>query len=226
MMNPVSTRIMLLAAGMSIVSCGSPGADRDPNEVTSSASLPPGYALRLDRQNRERANFVVTPDDDGLQVGTGPAGILYRLDQTVDTGGYTVGARFTEIGAPVGHREGFGLFIGGQELAGDSPRYTYFLVRGDGRYLMKRRDGPTTEELSSGWQSSSAVRVPTDEERDVTNELAVSVDDGRLRFLCNGEPVADVPTDALSVQGVVGVRVNHNLRVRIQGFRIDLQDGP
>ena len=108
--------------------------------------------------------------------------IIYRPDQVVDAARYTVRARFTEIGAPIGHREGFGLFFGGQDLEGDRQRYTYFLVRGDGRFLIKRRDGASTFDMTDGWEESGAVRVPSSESRDVANELAITVDGDRVRF--------------------------------------------
>ena len=212
---------MVLVVGLVVGACGDPGAGGVPPAGASSVSLPAGYALLLDRQNRDPADFVATADDGGLQVRTGPAGIVYRPDQVVDAGRYAVHARFTEISAPVGHREGFGLFIGGQDLEGANQRYLYFLVRGDGRYVIKRRDGASTREVSNGWQPFDAVRVATPEDGDVTNELAIAVDGARLHFSCNGEPVADIAIGDLSVHGVVGVRVNHNLRVSIQGFRVE-----
>jgi hypothetical protein len=186
----------------------------------SSAHLPPGYAIRLDRLDRDEAEFVATSDQNGLQVQTGPAAIVYRPDQVVD-GSYAVHARFTEIEVPTGHLEGYGLFIGGQDLQGDRQRYTYFLVRGDGRYIVKQRHGADAPEISDGWQSSKAVRVATVRNGDMTNELAIAVDRGELRFSCNGEPVAEMPVGDLSTQGVVGVRVNHNLHVRIQDFHLE-----
>ena len=212
--------VMPLALVLAAGSCGDAGGGGDAAAVASSARLPGGYALRLDRRNRDPADFVATISDGSLQVHTGPAGIVYRPDQEVDADSYAVRARFTELGAPVGHREGFGLFIGGQDLQGTNQRYTYFLVRGDGRYLIQHRDGAATREVSNGWQASEAVRAATTG-GDVTNELAITVDGGALRFSCNGEPVADMPIGDLSAQGVAGVRVNHNLRVRIQGFRVE-----
>ena len=219
--NRIVTRVLLLAVGLAIGSCGDPGPSGDPPAVASAAHLPAGYGLRLDRQNRDPADFVATVNDGDLQVQTGPAGLVYRLDQVVDAGNYAVRARFTEVSAPVGHREGFGLFIGGQDLESTDQRYTYFLVRGDGRYLVKQRAGDSTREMSNGWQPSDAVRVATVEDSDVTNELAIAVDGERLRFSCNGEAVAETSIGDLSAQGVVGVRVNHNLRVRIQDFRVE-----
>ena len=219
--NRVVTRVMPLALGLAVGSCGDPGATGDRPAVASSAHLPAGYALRLDRQNRAPVDFVATSNDGVLQVRRGPAGIVYQPDRLVDAGSYTVRARFTEVGAPMGHREGFGLFIGGQNLQGANQRYTYFLVRGDGRYLIKQREGASTRDISNGWESSEAVRVAIVEDRDVINELAIAVDGGRLHFSCNGEPVAEMPVGNLSARGVVGVRVNHNLRVRIQDFRVE-----
>ena len=217
----VALSVMPLAVVLAAGSCGDPGGSGDPPAVASAAQLPAGYALRLDRHNRDPAEFVATVNDGGLQVHTGPAGIVYRPDQVVDAGRYAVRARFTEIGAAIGHREGFGLFIGGQDLEGTNQRYTYFLVRGDGRYIIRQRDGTSTREVSNGWQSSEAVRAATVESGDTTNELTIAVDGGRVRFSCNGELVADMPIGGLSAQGVAGVRVNHNLRVRIQDFRVE-----
>ena len=211
---------MLAMTGLAAGACGDPGAGDSPPDQASSTSLPQGYALRLDRPNRAPADFVTTANDGGLDVSTGPAGIVYRPDQVVDDQSYAVAARFTEIAAPVQHREGFGLFIGGQDLGGINQRYLYFLVRGDGRYLIKQRDGASTREVSNGWQASEAVRVATVAEGDVINELAIVVDNGRLRFSCNGVQVADMPVGDLTVQGVVGMRVNHNLRVRVQEFLV------
>ena len=212
----------LLAVTVTVGACGGtpPAPDRGTSGISS--PLPAGYAFRLDRQNRDRADFVVSTSGDGdLLVHTGPAGILYRPDRTVDTADYTLRGRFTEIDPPLGHREGFGLFVGGDRLEGDAQRYIYFLVRGDGRYLIKERNGPSTRELSNGWQPSEAVRVPSAAAGAVTNELSISVDGAWISFACNDEPVAELPLDDLTVAGVVGVRVNHNLQIRIASLRVE-----
>lgn len=214
----IAAQVMPLVVGLVVGACGDRGAGS--SDAVPSTHLPAGYALQLDRQNRDRADFVATVDDGQLTVRTGPAGILYRPEDVVEADRYTLRGRFTEVGAPLGHREGFGLLIGGQHLGDTSQRYVYFLVRGDGRYLVKQRDGSSTHELSQGWQPSDAVRVPTTEGGEVTNELAIAVDGRELRLSCNGEPVADLPVDRLDldIHGVMGVRVNHNLRVRIEDF--------
>ena len=91
--------LMLLTAGLAAGFCGGSGPSHDPAAV-SSLHLPDGYALRLDRPNRDPREFVATSDDGGLRVRTGPAGIIYRPDQLASAARYTARARFTEIEAP------------------------------------------------------------------------------------------------------------------------------
>jgi hypothetical protein len=219
--------VPVMVLGLTAGGCGETPAAVPAADAVSATHLPSGYALQLDRANRDRTDFVVQTDAGELVVETGPAGILYRpddLEHIVGAGDanlYRVRGTFTQVGAPMGHREGFGIFIGGQHLGGDEQRYVYFLVRGDGRYLVKKRDGDATVELSSGWQSSEAVRVPTGDGGQVTNELAVEVDGGQLRLFCNGEPVAELLIGETVVSGQVGIRVNHNLHVRVGNLGID-----
>jgi hypothetical protein len=52
----------------------------------------------------------------------------------------------------------------------------------------------------------------------VSNELSIVVEGAEIRFSCNGEEVASLPVGDVSSLGVVGVRVNHNLQVRIEDF--------
>jgi hypothetical protein len=219
MTRPAALALIMGTLGLAVSACGDSGTGGAQAVEGPGSHLPDGYALRLDRDNRAPEDFVVEPTDDGVEVHTGPAGILYRPEQVVGADNFTVRARFTEIDAPAGHLEGFGLFVAGQDLDGPSQQYIYFLVRGDGRYLIKQRDGDATRNVSNGWQQSEAVRVAAG--HDVANELTIARDENGLHFLCNDTQVAEFPAGRLPSQGIVGVRVNHNLRVRIGNFRVD-----
>ncbi len=181
--------------------------------------LPAGYALRLDHDDAEAADFHVEEGDGAVMVRTGPAGVLYNPDDVPPEGDYNVSATFTEVGAPAGHREAYGLIIGGASLDGPAQRYTYFLIRGDGRYLIKKRDGAETMNVTDGWQESDAV-VAAVEDGDVTNDLSISVRGDQAHFSVNGTEVATYPTSQLDVSGIAGVRVNHNLNVRVADFSV------
>lgn len=196
------------------------GEDPDIAPAGEAPALPAGYELRLDQAEASAAGYHVESADGSMRVETGPAGILYRTNDVVESGDYTVSATFTEIGAPAGHREAFGLIFGGQDLQGDAQTYSYFLVRADGSYIIKRREGGDTPNVTEGWVESDAVNAAT-EDGDVTNELTVAVEGEQVRFSVNGTEVATIPASELDTHGIAGVRVNHNLNVRVDDFRIE-----
>jgi hypothetical protein len=45
-------------------------------------------------------------------------------------------------------------------------------------------------------------------------------DPSKVRFLVNGQEVYSTDAKAMQVDGDVGVRVNHNLDVRVEGFDV------
>lgn len=193
--------------------CGEPPSAEEP-----SGSLPAGFELRLDRANRDPANFSVRSTAEGIAIETGPSGILYRTDDVVRSGDYALRATFTEVAAPRGHREGFGLFFGGRDLQGPNQRYTYFLVRADGRYLIKRRMGDSTANVSDGWVE--AASVATAGNGDVLNDLRIEVAGDTVHFHCNGAELAALSAAEVEPYGIAGIRVNHNLDLRVTGFAI------
>jgi hypothetical protein len=117
------------------------------------------------------------------------------------------------------HSEGYGLFMGGQSLAGKAQKYTYFLVRDDGSYLIKRRDGENTSEVSKGWTAHPAVKK-SDAEGKATNLLEIDAkqNPNKIDFKVNGKIVHSADAKDMDIKGIVGLRVNHNLDVHIQDF--------
>ncbi len=198
-------------------------ADADPTPVPEAGGVPAGYSVRLDSGDPDVSDFQVSGSDGAFEFQTGPAGIYYRVDQRASSE-FTIGATFTEIEAPADHREGMGLFFGGTDLEGDAHAYSYFLVRADGHYLIKRRHGEGTSNVSDGWIASDAVAVSTGD-GDVTNALVVTVAGDRVHFLVNGEEVAAIPSDQLDTDGVWGLRINHNLRVNVTGWIQETGEG-
>ena len=187
--------------------------DPDVTPVVESSGIPAGYAVRLDRDGADVTEFSVMDDDGTHHFQTGPAGIFYDRSD-VASGDYTVMATFTEIEAPADHREGMGLVFGGSALEGADQAYSYFLVRADGHYLIKLRDGSNTSNVTDGWVESSAVAMATGTS-DITNALEVRVAGSDTHFSINGEEVAVVPTAELHTDGIWGYRINHNLNVRV-----------
>ncbi len=195
----------------------------DPDiKAAGDGALPAGWQARLDRADASLADLKVFPTGTGLHVTTGPAAIFWNPANTA-RGEYDVAATFTQT-KPSRHPEAYGLFVGGRELDGPGQDYLYFLVRQDGRYLIKRRMGDETQTLTP-WTEHEAVRR-IEGEGSAANALAMRVRDDGIAFLVNGTEVMKLErVPMLNTDGIAGLRVNHNLDVRIEGFEIAPTDG-
>ena len=105
---------------------------------------------------------------------TGPAGIYWQPAMT-KSGAYTVSATFNQMEATA-HAEAYGLFIGGSDLTGAGQKYTYFLVRQDGKFMIKRRQGANTPTIAD-WTDSAAVKK-TEGKTQGSDTLAIAVTAG------------------------------------------------
>jgi hypothetical protein len=111
-----------------------------------------------------------------------------------------------------------GLIIGGSDLQGPKQQYTYFLVRQDGMYIIKRRAGTNVSTVVD-WTASDAVNK-ADSTGKMTNEVAIGVQGGKASFTVNGKEVYNTDASKINVNGIVGLRVNHMLDVHAEGFAI------
>ncbi len=184
--------------------------------VTGGGTLPAGWMARTDNPAGV-ANVKFVTMGSGYHVTLGPATILYRAADNANGPFHTL-ATFTQTKEPT-HAEGYGLFVGGRSLNAPTQQYTYFLVRGDGKFLIKRRDGAQTSVIRD-WTESPAVVKP-DSAGKATNMLEIDnkSDPSKVTFKANGQEVYSMPADA-SVRGIVGLRVNHNLDVHVAGFAL------
>jgi hypothetical protein len=194
-----------------------PSDDSD-RAVQGGGTLPAGWSVRPDGKG-DRANVKVVTMGTGLHVTLGPAIILYRA-ANVGTGPMHTLATFTQT-KRLEHAEGYGLFFGGKTLDGPGQSYTYFLVRQDGSYLIKRRAGEKTTDVTKGWVPSPAVKKP-DAKGSSTNLLEIDAKEepSKVRFLVNGQTVFTADAKDMPVDGAVGLRVNHNLDLHIEGFDV------
>jgi hypothetical protein len=190
--------------------------DKDAS-VAGGGTLPAGWSARPD-QGGSKSNVKFVSMGGGYHVTLGPATILYRKGDQVTKPFHTL-ATFTQTRAPK-HPEGYGVFIGGKGLDGKAQRYVYFLVRGDGKYLVKRRDGDKTTTIVD-WTDSPAINK-ADADGKATNKLEVAnkLDPSKLSFGINGQEVWSAPAKDYDWKGIVGVRVNHNLDVHVDGFAL------
>ena len=175
-----------------------------------------GWQARLDSGRADVNDLSFMAMGDGFHVTTGPHAIFWNPSNT-GSGTYTLSATFMQT-EPSSHPNSFGLFIGGQDLAGPGQAYTYFLIREDGQFLIKKRMGDDTENVTDGWAPHAAVNALSNGQ--MRNSLAVEVGASNVRFLSNGSEVASIPKTGLSVDGVAGVRFSHQLNVHVGDFMV------
>lgn len=188
----------------------------DMDKMQAGGSLPAGWSVRLDSGSTKPDGVKVTPMGGGIHFMTGPAGIYWRAADT-KKGAYEVHASFSQM-EPSAHPEAYGLFVGGADLAAAGQKYTYFLVRQDGRFMISKRDGAKVTPIVP-WTENVAVKK-TDAKAKGTNMLSIVVAADKVRFLVNGTEVNSQPLAAVDGAGIAGLRVNHNLNVHIDGFGV------
>lgn len=204
--------------GMPLVAQSNEGAGSDPDQpVRDAAALPPGWTARPDAKG-DAAQIKFVTMEPGYHLTLGPATILYRKENLVK-GPFHSQAKIHQM-KKLEHAEGYGLFLGGQNLDGERQSYTYFLVRADGKFTIKRREGEKVSEVV-GWKSHPAINK-ADAGGKATNllEIDAKLDPKQVSFKANGQEVHSMPARGQHVKGLVGLRVNHNLDVHIEGFAI------
>ena len=179
--------------------------------------LPGGWSMRLDRDGASTAGLKFVTMGTGYHATMGPSAIFYETSRTA-TGAYTAEGTFTQTKAPA-HAEAYGLIFGGSGLGGPQQDYMYYLVRGDGKFLVKHRAGNEVHTLQD-WTTHPAIKV-ADAAGKATNALRVRVAADSVRFDANGTQVLALPrVSYMKTDGIVGVRVNHQLDVHIDGLKV------
>lgn len=198
------------------VALAAPLAAQDHSTHTAAGALPDGWQARLDRANASMENVKFVRMGEGYHATLGPSAIFYNPAHS-GTGEYTAGAAFTQTRATQ-HPEGYGIIVGGRDLDGPNQEYLYFLVRQDGKFLIKHRAASETHTIHE-WTEHPAVEKLGDN-GSATNALAVEVGAQHTRFLVNGVEVASIENASLDTSGIAGLRINHGLDVHVDDFGI------
>lgn len=190
--------------------------DHSDHAVRGGGALPAGWSARPDGTGDLKSVKFVTMEP-GYHLTLGPATLLYRKSDRANGPFHTL-ATFHQM-KKLEHAEGYGLFIGGQALDGKGQKYTYFLVRDDGTYLIKRREGDKTSEVTKGWTAHPAVKKGNAEGK-TTNLLEIDAkqNPSKIDYKVNGQTVHTADAASTPVKGIVGLRANHNLDLHVEGF--------
>ncbi len=191
--------------------------------VSLVAQAPKGWKLRIDRSmnasDPDMAGSIQFVTKGNGFHATNPQAAVYWNPENTATGNYSLKGTFTLM-KPSGPIEYYGLVFGGSDLDGPGQNYLYFMVAQDGTWLLKRRDGNQTKEVSA--KSANAVVKKPGSNGQSTNALEVRVMADSIDYFVNGTKVHTTPKTGLTAKtdGTYGFRVNHMLEVQVDGFAL------
>jgi len=219
-----------LAFALALLGAASPlvAQDKDPDvKAAGGGALPAGWQMRLDRKTAKAEDAKFVTMGPGFHVTSGPSAVYYNPSQMAK-GNYTVTASFTQTKKPT-HPEAYGIIFAGKQLDTPTQQYMYFIVRGDGKYMIKHRADDATVHTITEWTENAAV-TKEDASGKATNELSAVLGASKVSFLVNGTEVHSIDRSVIAgpghidgLDGVVGLRVNHNLDVHVGSFAVRQQ---
>jgi len=191
--------------------------------VVLAAQAPAGWKMRVDR-SASASDPDAAGDIKFMKHGTmfhaiNPQAAVYWNPENTASGSYTLKGSF-KLMKPSDHINYYGLVFGGRDLEGAGQQYLYFVVAQNGTWLIKRRDGDKTENVSAK-TPSDAVTKP-DASGQSTNVLEVRVSADKIDYVVNGTVVHSTPRSGQTADtdGLYGIRINHHLEVQIDDFGV------
>ena len=187
------------------------------------AQAPKGWMVHIDRSTNASdpdaaGNLKFMQMGNMLHIVTPQAAILWNPANTA-SGNYTLKGTFKLVKSG-GYDEYYGLIFGGSDLQGANQSYLYFMITDDGTFLVKRRAGMSTDDVSQK-TPNAAIKKP-DASGGATNALEVRVSGDKVAFAVNGTVVSTMPkSGALAkTDGIYGIRSNHHLELEVEGFGV------
>ena len=236
MKNPERNRPFALAAGLAaslvaglIAALGLPFAAAGPAGPAAQSGRnlerPEHWKVRYDdgAGAGERRFVVMRP---GWHVFAGAGGLFWDPGSFAG-GGYSVSSTIylfpegdpdasgsTRLDSP------FGLFVAGRDLEAEAPAFVSFRIDNSRRFRIAEHSGGGMRELTPWTASEAVAALAEDAEGPVENVLSVDVRDEAAVFRVNDIRVAELPTDGLSLEGVIGIRAGAGLSLHVTEIAI------
>lgn len=220
-------RLFIASCLLAVTGSAGVAQDSSDKQVKNGGVTVKGWQGRIDpsaeKEGKKLSDVAFSPMGDGMHATSGPAAI-YWSNANRGKGTYTAKATFTQTKAP-SKLEFYGMFIGGTDLRGAKQNYLYCLVTGAGVYLVKHRVGGEVHDLAARTEHAAISRANA--AGTATNEVAWQVTPERTSCVINGKEVWGYASKDLigpgkleTLNGVAGIRVNHDLDVHISGFAL------
>lgn len=183
------------------------------------SAFPPGWRVRPDNPAARIDSLSFVSMEPGWHITTGPSVILWDPGRSA-TGQFRIEAEIFFFRGQSRDTEAYGVLFGGKNLDQDSQEYLYFVIRNDGKYLVKHRLGGETHTISDWTAHPAIVRHTGEGGPTVKNVLGVAAAADSVRLFANGQQLSAYPADHMKADGLVGLRVNHGLNLHVSRLEI------
>ena len=218
--------VAIVVAGLVPAVPGAQGQEAD-RVVAGGGIKVPGWTGKVDPAAAKKgltvADSKFVEEGGALHLTIGPAATYWNPANTA-SGNYTVKATFKEPKPSGNHPHPYGVFIGGNKLDSDDQSYLYCVAYSDGTFLVRGFSGTTPVTVSKRQPHAAVNKAGAD---GVTNEVAWTVKGDRAECVINGTAVAGFDKSEIvgagkleSTDGIVGLRVSHNVDVVVSGFGV------
>ena len=176
------------------------------------------WSIRMDSTEdvNQPDRFTLLPGG-GIEAKGGGNATMWRPGTALEPP-YRLSMRVTATNLGL-HPHGAGIVFGGNDVNSDKQTYSYFLVRGDGQFLIKTRNGGDTSDICL-WSDHAAISKEGAKSGIAANALTVDVQTSATRFLINGTQVHEATTEELHASGQYGARLVHDLDVRFDQIEV------
>lgn len=213
-----------------VLSCSSVYAQNRPDPAIpqgQNLQVPEGWLVRTDHAGED---FIIGAHPDssdiyfvnmtpGWHITTGPAAIFYHPANHTQ-GNYQVKASIYFFNPGERQREGYGVFIGGNNLDNENQEYIYFLLRNTGEYLIKKRQGSETTVIQNWTPNNAIVVYDNPEVSSIKNDFVINVSADSIQFELNGKALARIPAAGHTTSGHFGLRINHSVNSHIANLAV------
>ena len=183
--------------------------------TTLAAQAPPGWKVRADDPKADMTKLAFDRDEAGLPRHHRAGGDLLESGEHGERATSRSIRRSSSSARAAATPRRTALLLGGKDLE-TAADYVYFMLRNDGKYLVKHRAGNGDTHLITDWTQHPAVVMHQRRRGDtVKNAISVAATSDSVRFSVNGKHVASYPRSHMNADGIVGLRVNHGLNLHI-----------
>ncbi len=163
-----------------------------------------------------------------IEIHTGPA-MLFWNPANKGIGDFTVSATFSEpkYMSSNDHPHPYGVFIGGGNLDNDKTTALYCAAYGRGTFIVREFGPEVTNVNGQRGSASDAVHKAAGRGESVEQTIALQVKGDSVSCLINGTSVGTYPKSDIvgpgkltSTDGIVGIRVAHNVDVNVKDFKV------